>query len=197
MFRRRGHLRPFGCCRPPLRSRRRSRPPSASGPTPTRTVPFDRRSLLRFVARSSKVHQIGPVHQLGPKTKSPARNYAPGFTFLSGRRDLNPSPRQQKPQAGRDLDTQPLEPPESFLPSHPTPTRQHPRRRTRSRQPDGNGGFREICEIRFATRITRTWAAWSRCVQRQPVRASRRSAERPPARNGQRARRPDQLVSVQ
>ena len=28
-----GHLRPFGCCRPPIQSRRRSRPPSSSDPT--------------------------------------------------------------------------------------------------------------------------------------------------------------------
>jgi hypothetical protein len=36
--RRREHFRPFGFCRPPFQSRRRSRPPSASGPTRTRTT---------------------------------------------------------------------------------------------------------------------------------------------------------------
>jgi hypothetical protein len=32
----RGQLRPFGCCRPPVQSRRRSRSPSAPGPTRAR-----------------------------------------------------------------------------------------------------------------------------------------------------------------
>src|SRR5262252_5574904 len=40
LARRRGQLRPFGFCRSPFQSRRRSRPPSASGPTRTRMTFF-------------------------------------------------------------------------------------------------------------------------------------------------------------
>jgi hypothetical protein len=47
--RRREHFRPFGFCRPPFQSRRRSRPPSASGPTRTRTTSsLGHRFLLCF-----------------------------------------------------------------------------------------------------------------------------------------------------
>ena len=46
-----GQFRPLGCCRPPFQSRRRSRPPSSSGPTRTRMTSFlGHRSLLRFMA---------------------------------------------------------------------------------------------------------------------------------------------------
>jgi Putative transposase len=47
--RRRKHFRPFGFCRPPFQSRRRSRPPSESGPTRTRTTSsLGHRFLLCF-----------------------------------------------------------------------------------------------------------------------------------------------------
>jgi hypothetical protein len=37
-----GHLRPLGSCRPPVQSRRRSRPPSLPGPTRAWRAPFTR-----------------------------------------------------------------------------------------------------------------------------------------------------------
>jgi hypothetical protein len=51
--RRREHFRPLGFCRPPFQSRRRSRPPSTSGPTRTRTTSSGHRFLLCFTTHST------------------------------------------------------------------------------------------------------------------------------------------------
>jgi hypothetical protein len=52
-----GQFRPFGFCRPPLQSRRRSRPPSTSGPTRTRMTSLGFRSsdLLPYMSALTSV----------------------------------------------------------------------------------------------------------------------------------------------
>ena len=83
-----GQFRPLGSCRPPIQPRRRSRPPSAPGPTRARMTPSDHRSSspaftthFPFSVKRGTIHGLSPSEPVGWRQLGPPCADMPLTTF--------------------------------------------------------------------------------------------------------------------